>query len=160
MPTVSEAFNMADYAIGRHARVMPDKTALLVCDVENPREPLETWTFGELDRAVRNLAAGLAAKGLRRGDRIGIRLGNSSQSALMFFAAMAGGFIALPLSDQLTASELAALLDDSGAAALATADSPHSVARDGILTLSRDDVAAMIARDTDEPYAPTQRDDP
>jgi acyl-coenzyme A synthetase/AMP-(fatty) acid ligase len=160
MPTVSELFNLADYAIGRHARAMPDKTALLVCDVENPRESSETWTFGELDRAVRNLAAGLAAKGLRRGDRIGIRLGNSSQSALMFFAAMAGGFIALPLSDQLTASELAALLDDSGAAALATADSPHGVTRDGILTLSRDDVAAMIARDTDEPYAPTQRNDP
>jgi acyl-coenzyme A synthetase/AMP-(fatty) acid ligase len=155
-----DIFNMADYAIGRTARATPDKTALLVFDVENPREPLETWTFADLDRAVRNLAAGLAAKGLRRGDRVGIRLGNSSQSALMFFAAMAGGFVALPLSDQLTASELAALLDDSGAAALATTDSPHGVTRDGILTLSRDDVAAMIARDTDEPYAPTLRDDP
>jgi len=157
----NDLFNMADYAIGRHARATPDKSALLVCDVGNPRLPLESWTFAELDRAVRNLAAGLAAKGLRRGDRIGIRLGNSSQSALMFFAAMAGGFIALPLSDQLTSSELSALLDDSGAAALATADMlPDIGSGDCIVILSPDDVAAMISRNTDDGYAPTQRDDP
>lgn len=157
----NDLFNMADYAIGGHARATPDKMALLVCDVENPREPLESWTFGELDRAVRNLAAGLAAKGLQRGDRIGIRLGNSSQSALMFFAAMAGGFIALPLSDQLTASELAALLDDSGAAALASADVlPDIASRGGILIFSADDVGAMISRNTDEGYTSTRRDDP
>ncbi len=93
--STDDLFNMAGYAIGRHARATPEKTALLVCDVENPRDALEAWTFAELDHAVRNLAAGLAAKGLRRGDRIGIRLGNSSQSALMFFAGMAGGFVSL-----------------------------------------------------------------
>jgi len=158
MPT-NELFNMAEYAIGRHARATPDKAALLVCDVENPRDPLATWTFAELDRAVRNLAAGLAAKGLRRGDRIGIRLGNSSQSALMFFAAMAGGLIALPLSDQLTSSELSALLDDSGAAAVATTNVLIAPETD-IIILSPDDVAAMIGRHTDNGYTPTARDDP
>lgn len=79
----------------------------------------------------------------------------------MFFAAMAGGFIALPLSDQLTASELAALLDDSGAAALASADVlPDIASRGGILIFSADDVGAMISRNTDEGYTSTRRDDP
>jgi len=162
MPSPTAPFNMADYAIGRAARSAPDKTALLVYDVANPRDPLETWTFAQLDRAVRNLAAGLSATGLQRGDRIGIRLGNSSQSALMFFAAMAGGFIALPLSDQLTGAELAALLEDSGATALATIQPlasgfsgnppPH--------VLSPGDVARMIAHDCAADYAPTAPEDP
>jgi acyl-coenzyme A synthetase/AMP-(fatty) acid ligase len=161
MPSPTDAFNMADYAIGRAARTTPGKTALLVYDVGNARDPLETWTFAELDHAVRNLASGLAAKGLQRGDRIGIRLGNSSQSALMFFAAMAGGFIALPLSDQLTPAELAALLDDSGAAALATSAAlPQGIAHRNILHLTPGDVAAMIAAGSDTDYATTTRDDP
>ena len=159
--STDDLFNMAEYAIGRHARATPDKTALFVCNIENPRDALEAWTFAELDHAVRNLAAGLAAKGLRRGDRIGIRLGNSSQSALMFFAGMAGGFVSLPLSDQLTSSELAALLDDSGAAALAIADAqPGPAQGQDIIILSPDDVAAMISRNTDDGYALTTRDDP
>ncbi|AGK57707.1 AMP-dependent synthetase and ligase [Hyphomicrobium denitrificans 1NES1] len=157
----TDLFNMAEYAIGRAAREMPEKTALLVYDVENPRDPLEAWTFAELDQAVRNLAAGLQDKGLQRGDRIGIRLGNSSQSALMFFAAMAGGFIALPLSDQLTASELVTLLEDSGAAVLATGDAlPDTASRRTILAISPNDVAAMIAQNTNQGYVPTTRDDP
>jgi acyl-coenzyme A synthetase/AMP-(fatty) acid ligase len=161
MPSQINIFNMADYAIGRAARETPEKTALLVYDVKNPRDPLEAWTFAEIDRAVRNLAAGLQKKGLQRGDRVGIRLGNSSHSALMFFAAMAGGFIALPLSDQLTASELTALLADSGAAALATAEAlPESAPSRTILTISPRDVAAMIARNSNEDYAHTAPDDP
>ncbi len=63
---------------------------------------------------MQRLAAALTAKGLKRGDRIAIRLGNSSHSALMFFAAIAAGFVALPLSDQLTTTELGTLLEDSG----------------------------------------------
>lgn len=161
MPSKTDLFNMAEYAIGRYARETPEKTALLVYDVKNPRTPMEEWTFHELDQAVRNLAAGLQEKGLRRGDRVGIRLGNSSHSALMFFAAMAGGFIALPLSDQLTSPELAALLEDSGAAALATAAAlPETASDRAILTISPSEVAAMIAQGSSTGYAPTAPDDP
>jgi acetyl-CoA synthetase len=136
MPSDTHAFNMADYAIGRQARATPQKTALLVYDVQNPHAPLETWTFDQIDRAIRNLAAGLRSKGLQPGDRVGIRLGNSSHSALLFFAAIAGGFVALPLSDQLTPSELTALLDDSEAAAIAAAEAlPEAVARRGIVAI-------------------------
>jgi acyl-coenzyme A synthetase/AMP-(fatty) acid ligase len=157
----AKPFNMAEYAIGRQARVSPDKAALLVYDMQNPRDPLETWTFSEINRAVLNIAYGLTALGLRPGDRVGIRLGNSSHSALMYFGAMAGGFVALPLSDQLTASELATLLDDSEAAAIATSEAvPYGILRKDIIAIPPTDVSAMIANGTPQDYAPTSADDP
>ena len=116
-----QPFNMADYCIGQAARAMPSKAALLVYEVHHPDKPSEAWTFAELEDAVQRLAAALDGERIEAGDRIAIRLGNSSQSALMFFAAIAGGFVALPLSDQLTTPELGTLLEDSGAAAIATA---------------------------------------
>jgi acyl-coenzyme A synthetase/AMP-(fatty) acid ligase len=129
--------------------------------MQNPRDPLETWTFSEINRAVLNIAHGLTALGLRPGDRVGIRLGNSSHSALMYFGAMAGGFVALPLSDQLTASELATLLDDSEAAAIATSEAvPYGILRKDIIAIPPTDVSAMIANGTPQDYAPTSADDP
>ncbi|HEY8194913.1 MAG TPA: AMP-binding protein, partial [Hyphomicrobium sp.] len=152
---------MTEYAVGRHARATPEKIALLVYDVQNPRHPLETWTFAAIDAAVRRLAAGLAAKGLSRGDRVAIRLGNSSHSALMFFAAIAGGFVALPLSEQLTATELAVLLEDSEAAAIATAEPLLDVALSRrIIAISPTDIAAMIGNGEPHDYAATAANDP
>ena len=157
----SKPFNMAEYAIGRQARTSPDKPALLVYDMQDPRDPLEAWTFSEINRAVLNIARGLTALGLRSGDRVGIRLGNSSHSALMYFGAMAGGFVALPLSDQLTASELATLLDDSEAAAIATFEAiPYGILQNDVIAISPADVSAMITNGTPQDYAPTSADDP
>ncbi len=51
-----------------------------------------------------------------------IRLDNTSAYAILFFAAIAAGYVALPTSSQLTAEEAAFLLADSGAAAIAVAD--------------------------------------
>lgn len=154
-------FNMADYAIGRAARETPAKIALLVYDTGAPEHPLESWTFAEIEDAVLRLSSGLAERGLTRGDRIAIRLGNSSQSALLFFAAMAGGFVALPLSDQLTPTELKALLDDSGARAIATSGKlAEDVAAADVIVLSSDDIAEMMRGPVRADYAPTAADDP
>ncbi len=67
-------------------------------------------------------AAALRASGLAPGDRILIRLENTSAYAILFFAAIAAGLVALPASSQLTAAETMFLLTDSGAAAIAAAD--------------------------------------
>lgn len=113
-------FNMAHYCIRQAASQTPDKTALLVYNVPGAEVPVEEWRFRDIERAVLQFASALGALGLKRGDRVAIRLGNSSRSALLFFGAIAGGYIALPLSDQLTGGELRALLEDSGAAIIAT----------------------------------------
>ncbi len=158
--TAKSPFNMAAYAVGGAARSAPDKTALLVYDAAAPTHPNETWSFAEIDDAVLRLAAGLAARGLKRGDRVAIWLGNSSQSALLFFAAIAGGFVALPLSDQLTLSELKALLEDSGAAAIATSAPLADVASPDIVVLTPCDIAALMRAPVRADYAPTLADDP
>ena len=79
----------------------------------------------------------------------------------MFFAAIAGGFVALPLSDQLTTTELGTLLEDSGAAAVATAQAlPEEIIPEGTITFSAADVAAMLKHPTRLDYALTLPDDP
>jgi acyl-coenzyme A synthetase/AMP-(fatty) acid ligase len=159
--TLPTSFNMADYCIGRPARSAPSKAALVVYDAGRPTEPTEEWSFAQLEDSILRLAAALGECGLKRGDRIAIRLGNSSQSALLFFASIAGGYIALPLSDQLTSSELGMLLADSGAAAIATASAqPSGTIPEGVIVLSPDDVAAMLKHPSRADYVPTYPDDP
>ncbi|HET6388043.1 class I adenylate-forming enzyme family protein [Hyphomicrobium sp.] len=158
-PVANEPFNMAQYAIGAAAQRTPSKTALLVYNTANPESPSETWSFAALEDAILRLAQGLAQRGLKPGDRIAIRLGNSSQSALLFFAAIAGGFIALPLSDQLTATELRSLLDDSGAAAIASFEPLSADIARGITIFSPDDIAGLIQHAPRAGYAATRAND-
>src|SRR5207253_1805319 len=73
------------------------------------------------DEAARRVAAGLLALGIAPGERLMIRLPNTSDYALLFFGAIAAGIVPLPVSPQLTAAEADVLLADSGAAAVALA---------------------------------------
>ncbi|MEQ1670167.1 MAG: AMP-binding protein [Hyphomicrobium sp.] len=139
------AFNMAQYCIARSAAVTPSKIALQVFNTPDALHPVEEWTFKDIEGAVLQLAHALGAMGLNRGDRVAIRLGNSSRSALLFFACIAGGFIALPLSDQLTDGELRTLLDDSGASLIATSVALSDAAvPPGVRVLSADGVERMF----------------
>jgi acyl-coenzyme A synthetase/AMP-(fatty) acid ligase len=113
-------FNMARYCIGRSAARIPDKTALVV--VTDIGRDAERWNYRQVDDAVRRIAAGLRDLGVQPGARIMIRMENTSDYALMFFGAIAAGYVALPSSAQLTPGEATFLLEDSGAAALAVAD--------------------------------------
>ena len=78
----------------------------------------------DLDRAVRSVAAGLLAEGLVAGDRIVLRLPNTSDYALLFLGAISAGLVPVPISSQLTETEAAFLLEDSGASAIAQIGSP------------------------------------
>lgn len=121
-PLPPARFNMADYAIGRAARATPDKIALVVIDDVTTAEPLETWTFAALDAAVLAVAADLRARGLSPGDRLVIALDNTSSYAILYFAAIAAGFVPVPTSTQLTAAELHFVIEDSDASLIALAE--------------------------------------
>lgn len=168
---VPRAFNMAAYCIGRAARETPDKKALLVFETADPRgdnDAVERWSYRDLENAVLKIAGGLASRGLKRGDRVAIHLGNDSASALLFFGAIAGGYIALPLSDQLTPHELRALLDDSGASLIATSSPLDDAALPaGICVLSRNEMRDLYLDAVSgrtggppAPYAATSAGDP
>src|SRR5690606_6178646 len=108
-------FTIARYCLAGNARLRPDKTAMILVGAESEFR----MTFGEVDLAVRRLAAGLQSLGLPPGSRIMIRMANDADYALTYFATMAAGYVALPSSAQLTAAEAAFLLENSGAAAVA-----------------------------------------
>src|SRR5690606_31647775 len=81
--------------------------------------------------------------------------------ALLFFGAIAAGYVPLPTSSQLTAGEATFLLEDSGAAALAIADGlPMAGIPAGVRVLESTEVQAMTAHPARAAYANTAADDP
>jgi acyl-coenzyme A synthetase/AMP-(fatty) acid ligase len=112
---VPTRFNLARYCLAENARLRPDKTAMILVGASGEVR----MSFAEADLAVRRLAAGLQNLGLPPRSRIMIRMANDADYALTYFATMAAGYVALPSSAQLTTSEAAYLLENSGAAAVA-----------------------------------------
>lgn len=112
---VPARFNLARYCLAENARLRPDKTAMILVGASGEVR----MSFAEADLAVRRLAAGLQSLGLPPRSRIMIRMANDADYALTYFAIMAAGYVALPSSAQLTATEAAYLLENSGAAAVA-----------------------------------------
>lgn len=153
-------FNMARYCLEEAAHAHPGKTALIVVhDLEASAEAAESWAYGELEPAVRAVAAGLLAEGLKPGERLMIRLPNTSDYALLFFGALAAGIVPLPASAQLTPREAAFLLADSGASAIAI-DDGMPVEAGSANVLRAGDVARLKAHEPLETYANTGADDP
>ncbi|WP_027172728.1 AMP-binding protein [Methylobacterium sp. 10] len=152
-------FNAARHCLAENARLRPDKTALIMAGAEGGAFHL---TFGEADRAVRGIAAGLLALGLRRGDRVMIRMGNEADYVLVYFGALAAGLVALPSSPQLTPAEAAFLMENSGAASVVTgADHRLDPAESaGRIVLGPSEIAAMKRAEPVADYADTAADDP
>jgi 4-hydroxybenzoate-CoA ligase len=148
-------FNMAEHTLAA-AEAAPAKTALEV--LAAPGEVAERWSFTELRAAVLATAGGLAARGVRQGDRVLLRLGNTADFPLVFFAANALGAVPVPTSPDLTAPELAAIVDDLApvAACLGPGLGLPCPVR---LTLGPDDIAALRTHPPAS-FAATLPDDP
>jgi acyl-coenzyme A synthetase/AMP-(fatty) acid ligase len=152
---------MARYCLGRSAQATPDKIALVVVsDAEAPEKAAERWTYGRLDDAVRRVAAGLRGYGLPPGARIMIRMGNTSDYALVFFGAIAAEWVPLPSSAQLTEREANFLLEDSGASVLAVSEELSISSRPGVRLLGPGDIARLKATSQPADYPDTAAADP
>lgn len=151
-------FNAARYGLAENARLRPDKTALVMVGADT----VARITFGEADRVVRAIAAGLLGLGLRPGDRVMIRMGNEADYVLVYFGALAAGLVALPSSPQLTEGEAAFLMENAGAAAVVVGRSctvaPEALG--GRLLLDSDRIAVLKAGAPLPAYADTAADDP
>ena len=159
-PPDNPLFNMARYCLAASAAATPGKPALIV--VASPdATPSEIWTYADLEDAVLRTAGALRALGLTPGDRIMIRLDNTSAYAILFFGAIAAGLVALPASNQLTDRETLFLAADSGAAALACATPLDLTGRaHAPIVLSPDDVTRMMHEGPRLDYAATHAEDP
>lgn len=69
---------------------------------------------GLWDRATR-VAGGLAAAGVRRGDRVAIRLPNGLDWVLAFWGTQLAGMITVPVNTRFTDEEARYVIEDSGA---------------------------------------------
>ncbi|MDQ1747525.1 MAG: long-chain acyl-CoA synthetase [Frankiaceae bacterium] len=105
--------NVSDL-VSRAAARHPAKPALVAGS--------RTVTWGELEGAVAALAAGLLARGLAAGDRVGLLLPNGIEFATAYFGVLRAGLVALPLNTAYTAAEIGYQLADSGASLVLASD--------------------------------------
>ena len=129
-----ERFNIAAYALGRMAATKPDNVALMVFD-GTTHEPSDVWTYAALEDAVLRTTTGLQSLGIKMGDRVLLRMGNSIWFPIVYFACLAGGFVPVPTSDRITQRDLDHIAKDCR---------PVIIAHDGATSLPSDQTGSKI----------------
>jgi len=114
-----ERFNIAEACVTENVRQgRQDNYALIV---EDHQQGTGYLTYGELEAASARFANLLKELGVKKGERVLIRLPNSVDYPIAFFGCLRHGAIAVPTSTLLAAPEVAYLAKDSGAKVLVTA---------------------------------------
>ncbi len=128
----------------RSAARYPAKTAI-VCGATH-------WTYAEFDALVGRLAAGLAGRGIGKGDRVAILARNSHAFAAMRFALARLGAVLVPINFMLKAEEAAYILRHAGARLLATDSGLAALARAAAALDTQ--VAEFVWLPAEDPSAP------
>ncbi|HEV6967578.1 long-chain-fatty-acid--CoA ligase [Roseateles sp.] len=114
------------HAISPPETALPDN--LLVSARRYPQRPAlvylgQTTTYAELAAQVDRLAAWLAERGIRKGDRVLVGLQNCPQLVIAHYAVLGLGAVVVPVNPMNRAAELRHLIEDSGAVlAITSAD--------------------------------------
>ena len=95
----------------------PDRECIVILGGERVTYQ-EAW-----DRASR-VAGGLVAAGVRRGDRVANRHGNSLEWCLGFWGTLMAGAVVVPVNTRFSESEIDYVITDSGAAHVLLPDEP------------------------------------
>jgi long-chain acyl-CoA synthetase len=98
------------------ARFSPD--AIAVVDLGHEGDARREFSFAELERMARCVAAQLMAAGVRPGDRVALLAENQAEVAAAWFGVVYAGAAVVPLHVLSTASELAQRLGHAGVALL------------------------------------------
>ncbi|MFW2544525.1 class I adenylate-forming enzyme family protein [Primorskyibacter sp. 2E107] len=99
-------FNLAAHVLAAGAET-PDKIALAIVHPTGA----ERWSYARLIAAVRGTATGLLDAGLKPGDVLLMRLGNTVDFPIAYLGAIAAGIVPVPTSSQLTAREVTKIID-------------------------------------------------
>ncbi len=87
-------------------------------------------SYESLQQRVNALAAGLVALGLKRGDLVLVKMGNSPEFAVAFLAAVKLGVIPVLVNSRLSAAELKAVLEPTQPQVIFTEDAPAAAVRE------------------------------
>ncbi|MFV0513189.1 MAG: class I adenylate-forming enzyme family protein [Jhaorihella sp.] len=112
-PPCPAPFNMAAHVLGRAAG-RADKVALSVLGAGRA----EDWSYARLEAAVRGTGTGLLRAGLKPGDIVLMRLGNTVDFPIAYLGAIAAGLVPVPTSSQLTERETAGIIAELAPAAV------------------------------------------
>jgi 4-hydroxybenzoate-CoA ligase len=102
---LSERFNAAQYFVGRNVTLGRGDATALITDGG-------TFTYHELDRAVRGYAGKLIERGMRSGERVAIVLPDSPAWSIAFWGTIAAGGVAVPLNPALQIADREMILED------------------------------------------------
>jgi benzoate-CoA ligase family protein len=110
-----ETYNAAAWLIDRHVdTAVADRIAICYDG--------STITYRELHAEVQRAQHALAELGLAPGDRLAMIVNDEPAFVAWFLGAMRGGFVPVPLSTMLTPAELAQIVADSEAVAVAVSE--------------------------------------
>jgi malonyl-CoA/methylmalonyl-CoA synthetase len=117
-------------------------------------------TFGELDERASRMAHELTARGLRRGDRLCVHLGNCVEFIVLFLASARLGVIFVPINILYRERELRHIIGDSDPRALVAARDGHVSYPDDTPVWHVDDLnAGANGRDGTRPDVALDGDD-
>jgi len=128
-----------------------DGTGRLALVYERPDGTVTHYTFDDLKAMSNRLASSFAARGIARGDRIGIFLPQAPETALAHLAAYKLGAVAVPLFALFGQEALEYRLANSGAAALVT--NTAGLAKIAPIRAALPELKAVYCFDGDAPFA-------
>ena len=100
-PEIPRDFNLARHVLAADG-AGDDKLALIVLRAAGA----ERWSYGRLRNAVLTAAGTYLSRGLKPGDRLLMRIGNSPDFPVAYLGAIAAGILPAPTSAALSAKEI------------------------------------------------------
>jgi long-chain acyl-CoA synthetase len=110
------------------------------------------WTYAQLHRAARGIAAQLLHAGIAPGERVAILIRNSPQYVAAYYGALLAGCVAVPLNAQERAVVLARQIQHCGARWLYADDTHPEIA--GLRTALSESVTISSLPMADDAHAP------
>ncbi len=131
-------FNLAAHVLAK-AATQPEKTALEVMSAAST----QAWTYGQLEATVRAVGTGYLNAGLKAGDIVLLRLGNTVEFPLAYLGAIAVGLVPVPTSSQLTLREVEKMIAQLSPAAVVAGKGVACPESGAFLRLTEADLRAM-----------------
>lgn len=111
IPNPHAPLDVARAVVSEPAARWPNKPAMVFLTEHGERE----FTFGQVARQVAALATRFSEQGVRRADRVALRLPHSPEFVATFFAVIAAGAVPVATSPALTEAEFQWIVEDSRA---------------------------------------------
>lgn len=108
------------WLLDQWAERAPDKDFLVWAPFDGGSAAVRCWTYAELRRDARRLAAGLASRGVRPGDFVVLHLDNSPEFVLAWYACAVLGAVAVSTNTRSVARDLTYFADHTSAVAAIT----------------------------------------